>query len=224
MKSCPTCNRTFEDTFTFCLIDGSILSAPFDPQATWQNPHVRNTDPPPTEVIPPPNFPNREALPPTMLSPKPAYAPPPINNAASYPQPPPQFPHGQYAVSSPQKRRPPIPWSIPITLAGLVLLVLIFGGREKSLSLWGLLIAGILSALNLIIARPNAQNTQGQYMGSSPQKKSATIPWAIPIALVGLWLISLFLFHFGGGLIHILLLAAIILFVINLSTGGRMAR
>lgn len=34
MKSCPTCNRTFEDTFTFCLIDGSILSAPFDPQAT----------------------------------------------------------------------------------------------------------------------------------------------------------------------------------------------
>jgi hypothetical protein len=34
MKSCPTCNRTFEDTFTFCLIDGSILSAPYDPQAT----------------------------------------------------------------------------------------------------------------------------------------------------------------------------------------------
>ena len=34
MKSCPTCNRTFEDTLTYCLIDGSILSAPFDPQAT----------------------------------------------------------------------------------------------------------------------------------------------------------------------------------------------
>ena len=31
MKSCPTCNRTFEDTMTFCLVDGSILSAPFDP-------------------------------------------------------------------------------------------------------------------------------------------------------------------------------------------------
>ncbi|HWP54982.1 MAG TPA: SUMF1/EgtB/PvdO family nonheme iron enzyme [Pyrinomonadaceae bacterium] len=33
MKSCPTCNRTFEDTLTFCLVDGSILSAPFDPNA-----------------------------------------------------------------------------------------------------------------------------------------------------------------------------------------------
>jgi hypothetical protein len=29
MKRCPTCNRTFEDTLTYCLIDGSILSAPF---------------------------------------------------------------------------------------------------------------------------------------------------------------------------------------------------
>jgi hypothetical protein len=97
-----------------------------------------------------------------------------------------------------------------------------FGGRDKLLSLWGLLIAAILSVLNLIIARPNAQNTPGQYTGSSPQKRSATIPWAIPIALVGLWLISLF--KFGGGLFHVLLLAAIILFIINLSTGGRMAR
>ena len=220
MKSCPACNRTFEDTFTFCLVDGSILSAPFDPLATRQNPNVRNTDPPPTEVISPPNYPNRDALPPTIPSPQPGYAPPPINNAASYP--PPQFPQGQYAVSSPQKRRPPIPWSIPRTLAGLVLLVLIFGGREKFLSLWGLLIAGILSALNLIIARPNAQNTQGQYMGSSPQKKSATIPWAIPIVLAGLGLIgSAFL---GSAVILLLLVVAIILSAINLFTGGRMVR
>ena len=29
MKRCPTCSRTFEDTLTYCLIDGSILSAPF---------------------------------------------------------------------------------------------------------------------------------------------------------------------------------------------------
>lgn len=34
MKRCPTCERTFEDTFTFCLIDGSVLSAPSDDQAT----------------------------------------------------------------------------------------------------------------------------------------------------------------------------------------------
>jgi hypothetical protein len=52
MKSCPTCNRTFEDTFTFCLVDGSILSAPFDPQTTQKMPEPRQTEPPPTEVLP----------------------------------------------------------------------------------------------------------------------------------------------------------------------------
>lgn len=34
MKSCPTCDRTYEDTLTFYLVDGAVLSAPFDPQAT----------------------------------------------------------------------------------------------------------------------------------------------------------------------------------------------
>ena len=34
MKSCPACNRTYpDDTLAFCLIDGSVLSAPYDPQA-----------------------------------------------------------------------------------------------------------------------------------------------------------------------------------------------
>jgi hypothetical protein len=51
MKSCPTCNRTFEDTLTYCLVDGSILSAPFDPQATVIIPDARKTDLPPTEVL-----------------------------------------------------------------------------------------------------------------------------------------------------------------------------
>jgi hypothetical protein len=51
MKSCLTCNRTFEDTLTYCLVDGSILSAPFDPQATVIIPSARKTDPPPTEVL-----------------------------------------------------------------------------------------------------------------------------------------------------------------------------
>ena len=45
MKSCPTCNRTFEDTFTFCLADGSLLIAPFDPQATLVIPESRQTEP-----------------------------------------------------------------------------------------------------------------------------------------------------------------------------------
>jgi hypothetical protein len=51
MKSCPTCNRTFEDTLSYCLVDGSILSAPFDPHATIRIPEVRKAEPSPTEVF-----------------------------------------------------------------------------------------------------------------------------------------------------------------------------
>lgn len=45
MKSCPACNRTYaDDTFTFCLDDGALLSAPYDPQATLRIPSTRSTD------------------------------------------------------------------------------------------------------------------------------------------------------------------------------------
>lgn len=45
MKSCPTCNRTFpDDTLAFCLVDGAILSAPYDPEATQAFPFPHNTD------------------------------------------------------------------------------------------------------------------------------------------------------------------------------------
>ena len=82
MKSCPTCNRTFEDTFTFCLADGSLLNAPFDPQATQKIPEPRQTEPPPTEIMsraPNPNDLTRQPLndpapaplPPTIASPIP---------------------------------------------------------------------------------------------------------------------------------------------------------
>lgn len=47
MKSCPDCNRTFEDTLTFCLVDGAILSAPFDPEATVIRRGTPATDPSP---------------------------------------------------------------------------------------------------------------------------------------------------------------------------------
>ncbi|MDT5120843.1 MAG: hypothetical protein QOC96_325 [Acidobacteriota bacterium] len=45
MKSCPTCHRTFEDTLTYCLVDGSILSAPSDPEATQSFQFPQNTEP-----------------------------------------------------------------------------------------------------------------------------------------------------------------------------------
>jgi hypothetical protein len=35
MKQCPQCNRTYADnTLTFCLADGALLSAPYDSEAT----------------------------------------------------------------------------------------------------------------------------------------------------------------------------------------------
>jgi Tfp pilus assembly protein PilF len=69
MKSCPACNRTFEDTFTFCLADGSLLDAPFDPHATLVIPEPRQTAPPPTELL----VPEEKAveIPQTIASPQP---------------------------------------------------------------------------------------------------------------------------------------------------------
>ncbi len=51
MKRCPTCDRTYaDDTTTFCLADGSLLSAPYDPEATQRIP-ARLTNPAPTELL-----------------------------------------------------------------------------------------------------------------------------------------------------------------------------
>ncbi|MDT5122731.1 MAG: hypothetical protein QOC96_2213 [Acidobacteriota bacterium] len=44
--------------------------------------------------------------------------------------------------------------------------------------------------------------------------------WAILVVLFVLWLIGL-IAHIGGGLIHLLLVVALIIFVINLLTGRR---
>ncbi|HEX6188163.1 MAG TPA: hypothetical protein VFZ40_08775 [Pyrinomonadaceae bacterium] len=50
MKSCPTCNRTYpDDTLAFCLMDGSVLSAPFDP--TEQRIPRQSQEAPPTEIM-----------------------------------------------------------------------------------------------------------------------------------------------------------------------------
>ena len=44
--------------------------------------------------------------------------------------------------------------------------------------------------------------------------------WTIIVILVVLWLIG-FLMHIGGGLIHIVIVIAVILLIINLLTGRR---
>ncbi len=52
MKTCPVCKRTFEDNLTFCLMDGTVLSAPdedLDPSVTAP----RITMPAPTAILNP---------------------------------------------------------------------------------------------------------------------------------------------------------------------------
>jgi hypothetical protein len=50
----------------------------------------------------------------------------------------------------------------------------------------------------------------------------AGILWTVIVVLFALWLIG-FLVHFGGGLIHLLLLIALVLIVVNLITGRNAA-
>ncbi len=70
MKSCPSCRRTFEDTFTFCLADGALLDPPFDPEigplpasADDSGPatHVMTDVPPPPPVFRQPQMHTRAA-------------------------------------------------------------------------------------------------------------------------------------------------------------------
>lgn len=45
--------------------------------------------------------------------------------------------------------------------------------------------------------------------------------WTIFVVLLVLWLLGFFAFHIAGGLIHILLVVAVIVLVINLISGRR---
>lgn len=54
MKICPGCKRYYaDDTQVFCLEDGVQLDFVADPNATYQMPPARDTDPPATLVLPP---------------------------------------------------------------------------------------------------------------------------------------------------------------------------
>lgn len=77
MKACPTCKRTYADeSLTFCLVDGSILSAPYDPHETLRINAPRSTDPSPTEILTPAPRPSDPASP--SLSTIQAPQPPPV--------------------------------------------------------------------------------------------------------------------------------------------------
>lgn len=66
IKRCPTCNRTYSDeSISFCLADGALLSAPIEPSTR---------EPPPTEILKPPRQvpPTRPATPTSPTLPFPA--------------------------------------------------------------------------------------------------------------------------------------------------------
>lgn len=77
MKSCPTCSRTYpDDTLAFCLIDGSVLSAPYDPQDARRGPGRGGDNSTQTQILNP-TSPSEQAptIQPTMLAPAPQVPP-----------------------------------------------------------------------------------------------------------------------------------------------------
>ena len=106
MKSCPTCNRTYpDDTLAFCLIDGAVLSAPYEPGQTARMPPTRQTNPPPTEVL---GAKDSQKLQSTIYAPAPQV--PPL--------------HRQEVLEVPEGKRSVTPW---VLVSGAILLVGIFG-------------------------------------------------------------------------------------------------
>src|SRR5688572_19268700 len=62
MKKCPKCSRTYaDDGFTFCLEDGALLSAPYDPEKKEPVSTIQSGGPPPTAVLPRTETGGREA-------------------------------------------------------------------------------------------------------------------------------------------------------------------
>ena len=51
MKRCSKCGRTYDESLTFCLEDGTVLSAPYEPQAILGNTPRQTAEPPPTEIL-----------------------------------------------------------------------------------------------------------------------------------------------------------------------------
>jgi hypothetical protein len=62
------------------------------------------------------------------------------------------------------------------------------------------------------------RGTRGCFPRGDSGEKEKEMLWAILAALVILWLLG-FSFHIAGGLIHILLVAAVIILIINLWRG-----
>jgi hypothetical protein len=112
MKRCPTCARTYpDDTLAFCLIDGSVLSASFDPERSRAD-HGRNST-------------KTQVLNPTVPSDAAPTIPPTIRTPA--PQVPPLYVESRPSSQSVEKRSK-APWvvaGIAVLLAGIFGIILL---------------------------------------------------------------------------------------------------
>ena len=70
------------------------------------------------------------------------------------------------------------------------------------------------------VARYGPGATALVFCSRETQEGDSIMLWTILVILLVLWLIGL-LSHVGGGLIHLLLVVAVIILVINLVTGRR---
>lgn len=101
-------------------MDGSILSAPFDPQATLTIPEPRQTEPPPTEVLQRGEEIKQE-IPPTIASPQPQKKPEEL--ASTIVAPAPAFESPKVKASHAQSARKSS--RSPLIMIGVVLLLII---------------------------------------------------------------------------------------------------
>lgn len=131
MKRCPKCNRTYaDDAFTFCLEDGALLSAPYDPEKKEEPiSTIQSGGPPPTAVLPA-NETGGQELPPTIKS-----APSPANAEEAKPQ---------TAVHPPSPARTS---PLKYVAIGLVTLVIVVTG----LGVLGLYVAGNSNCPRLVV-------------------------------------------------------------------------
>ncbi len=132
MKRCPKCKRTYaDDAFTFCLEDGALLSAPYDPEKKEEPiSTIQSGGPPPTAVLPATERSGRE-LPPTVKS-----APSPTNAEEAQPQ-------IRVYPESPRRTSP-----LKYVVIGLVALVIVGTG----LGFLGLYVGGKSNCPRLVIS------------------------------------------------------------------------
>jgi hypothetical protein len=182
MKSCPTCNRTFSDeTLSFCLVDGAILSAPFDPQATLVIPEPQRTEPTTTEVL---NLEEtKQEIPPTVASPQPEQKAQRLVSSIAAPAPKVDLPHYSSSTSQSEQESKPT----------------FENERAKQRSIKYLLIIGVLLALLTVYTQATFALIMALIvLGSAllihimPARKSNTLAWVF--IMLGTIFILIFVF------------------------------